>query len=75
MLHILFLFPDHWDIADVVVVLSDKKDVSTTKGQTTADSSPFFQTRIQNIDKKIKLCKNTYRKNFTRFGELLRRRL
>ncbi|MEK7185760.1 MAG: diphosphomevalonate decarboxylase [Patescibacteria group bacterium] len=65
--------PDHWDIADVVVVLSDKKkDVSTTKGQTTADSSPFFQTRIQNIDKKIKLCKKYIQeKNFTRFGELL----
>lgn len=65
--------PDYWEIADVVALISDKKkDVSTTKGQTVADSSPFFQTRILNIDKKIKLCKKYIKeKNFTEFGELL----
>lgn len=65
--------PDHWEIADVVVLISDKKkDVSTTKGQIVANSSPFFKIRISKIKEKINQCKKYIQeKNFTEFGELL----
>lgn len=65
--------PDHWDIADVVAVVSTtKKDVSTTEGQKLASSSPFFPLRLERINEKIKLIKKYMDdKNFQAFGELV----
>lgn len=68
------LFPkSHWDIADAVVILSEKeKDVPTSVGQTYTRKNHFFQTRLKHIDEKLSLCK-TYiqEKNFPLFGELI----
>ena len=68
------LFPEsHWDIADVVVILSEKeKDVPTSVGQTYTRKNHFFHTRLKHIDEKLSLCK-TYiqEKNFPLFGELI----
>lgn len=65
--------PDYFDIADVVAVVSkSKKDVSTTEGQKSAESSPFFKNRLERIKDKIKLVKQYIKeKDFTSFGELL----
>lgn len=65
--------PDHWALADVVAVTAtEKKDVSTTKGQERADSSPFFSVRQEKIEEKIHRIKEFMtKKQFPEFGELL----
>ena len=68
------LFPaDHWDITDIVVIVStDKKDVATSEGQKRVESSGFFQTRLTHIDEKIKACKRLMKdRNFSEFGRLV----
>lgn len=68
------LFPANWwDIADVVAVLSEEeKKVPTTTGQICAYKSPFFDTRLKFIDKKLERCKQFIQgRNFQAFGELI----
>lgn len=68
------LFPaDHWNIADVIAVTAtEKKDISTTKGQERADSSPFFFERLRRIDEKIARVKEYIAaRDFERFGEIV----
>lgn len=68
------LYPnDYWDINDVVVIASnEKKIVSTTEGQKLSKTSPFFETRLKHMPKKITVIKKAMKeKNFTAFGELL----
>lgn len=65
--------PDYWDIVDIVAIVSnEKKEVSSSEGQKLAQTSPFFLTRLNGIDEKIKLCKKYLKeKNFAAFGELI----
>jgi diphosphomevalonate decarboxylase len=65
--------PQYWDIADVVVVVSDeKKLVPTTEGQKSAAANPFMKTRLDNIGKKIAAIKKTIKeRDFEKFGEIL----
>lgn len=68
------LYPkNYWDISDIVAVASnEKKSVSTTAGQKLSSSSPFFETRLNNIsDKIIKIKERMKEKDFTKFGEIL----
>lgn len=65
--------PAYWDIADVIAVVSkDKKYVSTTKGHTLAQSSPFFPVRLARMKNKIELVKQYLQeKDFPAFGKLV----
>lgn len=68
------LFPhDYWDIIDVVaVVSSEKKDIPTSTGMKSAQTSPFFAIRQKNISGKLEQAKKyMHSKNFTKFGELI----
>ncbi len=68
------LFPsDHWGLSFVVGVVSDHpKHVSSSDGQMTARTSPFFETRLKGMDAKIEQAKLLLRnKDFTPFGELV----
>lgn len=68
------LYPqDYWKINDVVAIISqEKKDVSSTEGQKFASSSPFFQTRLKNINEKIiRFKKALETKSFTEFGQMV----
>jgi diphosphomevalonate decarboxylase len=68
------IFPkDHWDIRDVVAVVStDKKEVATTEGQKGAKGSQFFGVRKELMSKKIKDCKKFLKeKDFENLGELI----
>ena len=68
------IFPKtHWDILDIVAVVSkEKKDVATSEGQKRVESSVFFQTRLTHIQEKIRLCKKLMRdRNFSEFGKLV----
>lgn len=65
--------PIYWDICDIVAVISkEKKDISTSVGQQSAQTSIFFQTRLQHIAEKIKECKKLIKdKKFDEFGKLI----
>lgn len=65
--------PDHWQISDVVAVVSnEKKNVSSSEGQKSARSSPFYQTRLENINKKISDLRRAIKnKDFRGFGKLI----
>lgn len=68
------IFPkEHWDIRDIVAVVStDKKEVSTTDGQKGATGSQFFAVRKEAMSKKIRDCKKFLKeKNFEKLGELI----
>jgi diphosphomevalonate decarboxylase len=63
---------DHWDIADVVAVVSQgRKDVLTTEGQKLTGTSPFFEARKAGMADKIREIKHAIAKrDFTKFGEI-----
>lgn len=65
--------PDYWSIADVVAVVSEgKKEIPTSTGHQTAQSSPFTKVRLSAMKQKNKLCKKLIKeKNFKEFGQLL----
>jgi len=65
--------PNHWDICDVIAVISSKKkDIPTSIGQQNAQTSVFFNTRLKHINEKIKRCKELLKeKNFDEFGKLV----
>lgn len=65
--------PDHWDLVDVVCILSEKrKKVPTSIGQKSSESSPYFSDRIREIPEKIKKMKQAIKdRDFQTFGELL----
>ncbi|MEI6532360.1 MAG: diphosphomevalonate decarboxylase [Candidatus Roizmanbacteria bacterium] len=64
--------PDHWDIIDVIAVVSSgPKDVATIDGHKLAYTSPFFETRINKLKNKVQECKkHITEKNFIGLGEL-----
>ena len=64
---------DYWDICDVVTVISkEKKEINSSEGQKSAQSSVFFKTRLSLINEKIETCKNIMReKDFDAFGKLI----
>lgn len=65
--------PTHWNIADVVAVVStSKKEVSTSTGQQSAQSSPFMALRVSRMKEKNERIKQLIKdKNFKAFGELV----
>src|SRR3990167_8887228 len=65
--------PDHFDIADVVTVVStEKKFLATSEGQKSARTSPFFEKRLSMIGDKIDRVKKAIEdKNFSEFGDLI----
>lgn len=64
---------DYWDICDVVAVVNQgPKDVSSSIGQESAETSPFFEPRKAHMPDKISEIKDIMaKKDFTLFGELL----
>ncbi len=68
------IFPEnYWDIADIVAVVSiGKKEVSTSLGQKSAQSSPFMKIRQSHMKEKNRKVKKLIKeKNFKEFGELV----
>lgn len=68
------IFPsDYWAIADVVAVVSvGKKEVPTSAGMKTAQSSPFMSVRLGRMKEKNNLVKKFIKeKNLKELGPLL----
>ena len=63
----------HWDLVDVIAVLSaEKKKTSTSSGHALADSSPYFETRIKEMQARIDITrKSIQEKNFSALGSLI----
>lgn len=68
-----FLPPEHWNIRDVVAIISHKeKSVPTSDGMAAAETSPFFIERLKKMPDKIKIAKKLIQeRNFQEFGELI----
>lgn len=68
------IFPaDYWDLSAIIVMItSEKKDVSTTKGHTITTTSPFFKFRIKNLPERVaKMKKAIKERDIKIFGEIL----
>jgi diphosphomevalonate decarboxylase len=66
------LYPiDYWNICDLVIIVSKKeKRIGSTKGHSMAEESPFLQSRIDFLNKRIKIVKRALKeKDFTVFGK------
>ncbi|MDO8503779.1 MAG: diphosphomevalonate decarboxylase [bacterium] len=65
--------PNHWAICDVVAIVSEgKKEVPTSIGQKSAQSSPFMEVRnLRMKEKNERVKKYIQEKNFQEFGELI----
>jgi len=65
--------PEHWNLIDIVAVVStEKKRVSTSEGQKLAQTSPFFIERSKHIDAKNELAKQLLKeKKFHELGALM----
>ena len=63
---------DYWDIRDVVVIVDEgKKKISSTKGHSSAQTSPFYEERQKRITSKIKQIKSYIdNKDFEKMGIL-----
>lgn len=68
------IFPkNHWNISDVVAVVSkERKDVATSQGHEGANTSIFMETRVKGMKKKNETVKKLIKeKNFQKFGEFI----
>lgn len=65
--------PEHFNIADIIAVVStEKKFLATSEGQKSARTSPFFEKRLSLIKNKIERVKKAIEeKKFSEFGELV----
>lgn len=65
--------PGHWDLVDVVCILSTKKKaVPTSVGQLSSASSPYFAARLREMPAKIEKMKQSIaNRDFSAFGQLL----
>jgi len=62
----------HWDIVDVVAIVStERKEVTTSEGQKLTGTSPFFNLRKQAMAQKLITVKKALeKKDFTMLGEI-----
>lgn len=62
-----------WKINALAVIVSfDKKGIGSLEGHKAADSSPFYQKRLQLLPQKISRLKLAVKqRNFPKFGEIL----
>ncbi len=65
--------PNYWKIADVVAIVSTtRKEVPTSVGHQSAQSSPFLNLRLSRMKEKNKIVKKLIKeRNFKEFGELI----
>lgn len=68
------IFPkNHWEIVDVVAVVSKtRKDVATSQGHENANTSIFMEARTKRMKKKNEIVKKLIQdKDFVKFGDFI----
>jgi diphosphomevalonate decarboxylase len=65
--------PDYFDIVDIVALTnSGKKEIPTSDGMELASTSPFYETRLKGMKRKLALCQTYIQtKDFTALGNLV----
>lgn len=65
--------PNHWKIVDIVVIISsEKKEISSSLGMSLPFSSPFYETRLKKIKNKLtEVKKYIENRDFLSFGEMV----
>ncbi len=65
--------PDFWDLRDIVVLVHDgEKKVSSTQGHHAAQTSPFFQQRIDTLLSRAAAMKQAFLdRDFEQFGMMV----
>ena len=65
--------PDHWNLADVIVVLQNQpKKIGSREGHTFASTSPLQAARIADAPRRLQLCRDAiYRKDFGQLAEII----
>lgn len=64
---------EYWDLSDIVLILNyDEKKVGSQEGHKNAATSPFFQHRLADVEKRLKDIDQAFAlKNFRQFGRLI----
>ena len=64
---------NHWDLVDVVAVVStEKKSISSLEGHKRAPSSPYFESRLQKLPRRLQKCRKALEeKNFSLLGQCI----
>jgi len=53
------LTADHWDLRNVIAVVeTDPKEVSSREGHRRAPTSPFFETRLDHLDRRLETVRS-----------------
>ena len=65
--------PDHWDLVDVIAVVSDEhKRVGSQEGHTTAQTSDLQMARVEKARERFDICQAAIlTKDFERFAEVV----
>ncbi|NMB57184.1 diphosphomevalonate decarboxylase [Candidatus Beckwithbacteria bacterium] len=70
--HAVQIAPEnHWDLVDIVAVVDpEKKKVSSSLGHELADTSPYYETRIKEMQQRIKQCEEAIlQKDIEKLGD------
>lgn len=53
---------DSWDLVDIVAIVnSEKKKISSSQGHSVVDSSPYYKTRLKEMQPRIKITRAAIR--------------
>ncbi|MEP6985221.1 MAG: diphosphomevalonate decarboxylase [Chloroflexota bacterium] len=65
--------PDHWDLVDVIVVVSDShKKVGSTEGHQSAHTSDLQPGRLMHVNERLEVCKSALlNRDFLTFAEVV----
>ena len=64
---------DHWPLVDCIAIVStDHKHISSEEGMRRADTSPLQEARVQDAERRIKLCRKAIlNRDFTAFAKVV----
>ncbi|HQN03896.1 MAG TPA: diphosphomevalonate decarboxylase [Anaerolineaceae bacterium] len=68
-----FAAPDHWALADVIVVLQNQpKKTGSREGHNIASTSPFQEARVADAPRRLQACRDAIRrKDFGALAEII----
>jgi len=63
----------HWDLVDIVAVVNpEKKLVSSSQGHLMADTSPYFETRVDELQERVERTRQAILdKDFSTLGQMI----
>lgn len=65
--------PSHWQLWDCIALVEDQpKKVGSTQGHQLADTSPLQFARLQDVDRRLDLCRQViHQKDFAKLAEVI----